>query len=121
MMAGVVSKVLFLRNEHLATEALLGEAFANHGFDVEVFEVVPAERIADPVGDVRFPEPTGYDVIVPLGARWPVYDDALRRSWVGAEMQLMRDAADAGGGAARRVLRRPTTGPGVRRIGRALN
>jgi GMP synthase-like glutamine amidotransferase len=96
MMAGVVSKVLFLRNEHLATEALLGEAFANHGFDVEVFEVVPAERIADPVGDVRFPDPTGYDVIVPLGARWPVYDDALRRSWVGAEMQLMRNAADAG-------------------------
>ena len=33
---------------------------------------------------------------MPLGARWPVYDDALRRSWVSAEMQLMRDAADAG-------------------------
>ena len=47
MMAGVASKVLFLRNEHLATEALLGEAFANQGFDVEVFEVVPAQRIAE--------------------------------------------------------------------------
>ena len=95
-MAGVASKVLFLRNEHLATEAMLGEAFADQGFDVEVFEVVPAERIDDPAGDVTFPDPTGYDVIVPLGARWPVYDDALRRSWVGAEMQLVRDAADAG-------------------------
>ena len=33
---------------------------------------------------------------MPLGARWPVYDDALRRTWVGTEMQLVRDAADAG-------------------------
>ena len=89
-------KVLFLYNEHLATEALLGEAFTDQGFDVDVFEVVPAERVDDPAVDVTFPDPGGYDVIVPLGARWPVYDDALRRSWVGDETQLVRDAADAG-------------------------
>jgi GMP synthase-like glutamine amidotransferase len=89
-------KVLFIYNEHLATEALLGEAFTEFGFDVEVFEVVPAERIHDPAGNVTFPEPTDYDVIVPLGARWPVYDHALRRTWVGGEMQLARDAAEAG-------------------------
>ncbi|GAB3223425.1 type 1 glutamine amidotransferase [Mycolicibacterium hippocampi] len=89
-------KVLFLRNEHMATEALLGEAFSDHGFDVEAFEVVPAERAHDPVGDVVFPDPAGYDVIVPLGATWAVYDEALRDSWVGTEMALMRDAAEAG-------------------------
>ena len=83
---GVAPKVLFIYNEHLATEALLGEAFTECGFDVDTFEVVPAERIDDPAGDVTFPDPAGYDVIVPLGARWPVYDDALRRTWVGAEM-----------------------------------
>jgi GMP synthase-like glutamine amidotransferase len=95
-MGSVAPKVLFLRNEHLATEAMLGEAFADQGFDVEVLDVVPAQLIDNPVVDVTFPDPTGYDVIVPLGARWPVYDDALCRSWVGAEMQLMHDAADAG-------------------------
>lgn len=89
-------KVLFLRNEHLATEALLGEAFTEQGYDVEVFEVVPAARVGDPAVDVTFPDAGGYDVVVPLGARWPVYDDALRRTWVGAETQLVRDAADAG-------------------------
>ncbi len=95
-MAIVASKVLFIYNEHLATEGLLGEAFTDHGFDVDAFEVVPAERIDSPAGDVTFPDPTGYDVIVPLGARWPVYDEALRRTWVGSEMQLISDAADAG-------------------------
>jgi GMP synthase-like glutamine amidotransferase len=95
-MSGVASKVLFLYNEHLATEGLLGEAFEEQGFDVETFEVVPAERIDDPVIDVNFPDPTGYDVVVPLGARWPVYDEALQRTWVGSEVNLLRDAAAAG-------------------------
>lgn len=89
-------RVLFLHNEHLATEALLGEAFAEQGFDVDTFAVVPAERVDTPAGHVTFPDPARYDVIVPLGARWPVYDDALRGTWVGAEMALLRDAADAG-------------------------
>jgi GMP synthase-like glutamine amidotransferase len=92
----VAPTVLFIRNEHLATEALLGEAFAEHGFDIDTFDVVPAARVASPAVEVDFPDPRGYDVIVPLGARWAVYDDALRRTWVGAETQLVRDAADAG-------------------------
>jgi len=92
----VAPKVLFIYNEHLATEGLLGDAFTENGYDVDTFEVVPAERIDNPAGDVTFPDPAGYDVIVPLGARWPVYDDALRRTWVAGEMQLVRDASDAG-------------------------
>jgi GMP synthase-like glutamine amidotransferase len=94
----VAPKVLFLYNEHLASEALLGEVFTERGFDVHTFEVVPAERIDDPAGEVYFPAAADYDVIVPLGARWPVYDEALRRTWVGAETQLLHDAADAGVG-----------------------
>lgn len=88
--------VLFIRNEHLVTEAMLGEAFTECGFDVETFAVVSAERVDEPDVDVVFPDPAGYDVIVPLGARWPVYDETLRRSWVGAEMTMVRDAAAAG-------------------------
>lgn len=89
-------QVLFIYNEHLATEGLLGEAFAECGFDVATFEVVPAERVNAPAGEVVFPDPTRYDALVPLGARWPVYDEALRSTWVGAQMQMVRDAADAG-------------------------
>jgi GMP synthase-like glutamine amidotransferase len=95
-MATVAPTVLFLYNEHLATEALLGEAFTDSGYDIETFEVVPAERRDSPAGDVMFPDPTRYDVIVPLGATWPVYDELLQRTWVGAEAQMVRDAAAAG-------------------------
>lgn len=89
-------RVLFLHNDPVATEALLADAFTDAGFDIDTFTVVPPERAADPALDVVFPDPTGYDVIVPLGARWPVYDDALRRTWVGAEMTMLRQAAGAG-------------------------
>ncbi|MGK2852761.1 MAG: type 1 glutamine amidotransferase [Microbacteriaceae bacterium] len=88
--------VLFLYNDHIATEAMLGEAFTDAGYDVQTFEVVPASRAGDPAVQVSFPDPTTFDVIVPLGARWAVYDDALTSAWVGAEMQLVRDAAAAG-------------------------
>ena len=45
---GVAAKVLFIYNEHLATEALLGEAFAECGFDVDTFEVVPPNASTAP-------------------------------------------------------------------------
>ncbi|WBP93776.1 type 1 glutamine amidotransferase [Mycolicibacterium neoaurum] len=88
--------VLFLHNDPIATEAMLGNAFADAGFDVSTFTVVPADQAESPAIDITFPDPTHYDVIVPLGARWPVYDEALKATWVGAQTELVRNAAAAG-------------------------
>ncbi|MGK2881015.1 MAG: type 1 glutamine amidotransferase [Mycobacterium sp.] len=88
--------VLFVRNDPIAPEAMLGEAFADNGFDISTFDVVSADRVDDPAFDVAFPDPRDVDVIVPLGARWPVYNQALRSTWVGAEMQMLRNADGAG-------------------------
>ena len=89
-------KVLFIYNDPIAPEALLGETFTDLGFDVDTLEVVPAHTPDDPVVEVSFPDPTGYDVIVPLGSRWAVYDERL--PWVAAEIDTVRRAADAGVG-----------------------
>lgn len=90
--------MLFIYNDPTAPEALLGEVFSEFGFDIKTFDVVPADRADDPAGEVSFPDPLRYDVVVPLGSRWSVYDENLRGSWVGAEMQLVRDAGAAGVG-----------------------
>ena len=87
-------KVLFIYNDPIAPEALLGETFTELGFDVDTFEVVPAHTPDDPVVEVSFPDPTGYDVIVPLGSRWAVYDERL--PWVADEIDTVRRAVDAG-------------------------
>ena len=94
----VARQVLFLCNDPSAPAALLGQAFAESGFDVSTFDVVPADRADDPVFDVTFPDPLDYDVIVPLGARWAVYDDRLTDRWVGGEIAMVNRALSAGVG-----------------------
>lgn len=90
--------VLFIYNDHVGPKALLGDIFAEMGFDIDTFDVVPQARTDDPAFDVSFPDPTSYDVIAPLGARWSVLDETLQRTWVGSEMQMLRDADAAGVG-----------------------
>ncbi|QZH68584.1 type 1 glutamine amidotransferase [Mycolicibacterium farcinogenes] len=94
----MTSKVLFLRNDCTATEAMLADAFTGCGFDIETFDVVAPGQADHPAGPATFPDPTDYDVIVPLGARWAVYDQALVDSWVGAEMAMVRRAVESGVG-----------------------
>ena len=66
--------------------------FTEFGFATDTFDVLPRQRpgdfAVDPVIEVEFPDPSGYDVIVPLGARWSAYDDRL--PWIEAEMDLVR-------------------------------
>lgn len=92
-------RVLFIYNDPIAPEALLGEVFTELGFDVDTLNVVPEDQTDQPAeASVVFPAATAYDVIVPLGSRWSVHDDTLRATWVGTEMALIRDAVDSGVG-----------------------
>jgi GMP synthase-like glutamine amidotransferase len=92
----VAPKVLFVVNDPVAPPAMLGEVFAEFGYDIDTFNVVPEGQGDDPASDVEFPDPLNHDVIVPLGARWAAYDERLLNTWVGDEMKMVR-AADAAG------------------------
>jgi GMP synthase-like glutamine amidotransferase len=89
----VAKKVLFLYNDPIAPEAMLGDAFTECGYDVETFEVVPAARIEDLAFDVTLPDPRGYDAVVPLGSRWSVNEGL---DWITSEVAMVRDAQAAG-------------------------
>ena len=88
--------MLFLYHDPTAPGGLLGEVFAESGFDISTFDVVSPDRPDDPLVDVVFPDPLDYDVIVPLGARWSVYDERL--SWIAGEIEMVRDGLAAGVG-----------------------
>ena len=88
--------MLFLYNDPTAPGGLLGEVFAESGFDISTFDVVSPDRPDDPLVDVVFPDPLDYDVIVPLGARWAVYDEPV--PWIADESAMVRRALDAGVG-----------------------
>lgn len=87
---------MFIRNDPTAPAALLGEVFAESGFDISTFDVLPPGQPDDPVCNTAFPDPLRYDVIVPLGARWSAYDDTV--PWIGPQMQMLRGALDGGAG-----------------------
>ena len=88
--------VLFVQHDHVSPPSLLGAAFEQRGFDVEMFQVVPAERSHHPGVEVVFPDPAQYDVIVPMGARWSSYDLPLIGSWVEPETAMLLAADRAG-------------------------
>ena len=81
---------LFIQHQRLAPPAMLGDAFAEAGYDNELLLV---ETTAV---DIEFPDPRGFDVIIPLGATLPAYEPALLQTWVGAEMTMLREADRAG-------------------------
>ena len=89
-------RVLFIQQDHVSSFGYVGDAFASRGFDVETFGVVPAEHFADPDIAVEFPDPLGFDAVVPLGAPWSVYDTATIGKWIADELGFLRAAHDNG-------------------------
>jgi GMP synthase-like glutamine amidotransferase len=88
-------RVLFVKQDHASPAGLVGEAFTGLGYDVSEFTVVPRERYHSPDVTVTFPDPLAYDAIVPFGAAWAVYDDAIG-SWIGDEIAFTRQAIAGG-------------------------
>jgi GMP synthase-like glutamine amidotransferase len=89
-------RVLFVQHDHVSPIGPLGARFADHGFDISELLVVPADRHHEPGVPVEFPDPTAYDVVVPMGAPWSVYDSELIGSWVEPELEFLRVTHEAG-------------------------
>jgi GMP synthase-like glutamine amidotransferase len=88
-------RALFVQQDHVSPVGPVGAQFAARGYQVEEFLVVPEDRFLDPDIAVAFPDPTDYDVIVPMGAPWSVYDEATIGAWVLEELSFLRKAHDS--------------------------
>ena len=89
-------RVLFVKQDHASPAGLVGSAFAELGYDVSEFTVVPASRYDSPSVTAVFPDPGAYDAIVFFGAVWSVYDEATIGTWIGDEITFARSAMLAG-------------------------
>jgi len=88
-------RALFVQQDHVSPTGPVGDRFRHHGYEIVELLVVPPERFASPDVTVEFPDPRDYDVIVPMGAPWSVYDVDTIGSWIGAELAFLRDAHEA--------------------------
>ena len=87
-------RALFVQHDHVSPAGPIGARFSEHGYDVEELVIVPEG--SEPGLAVEFPDPTRFDVIVPMGAPWSVYDHELIGAWALPELDFLRAAHDTG-------------------------
>lgn len=85
-------RALIIQHDHVTSPGTIGERFAERGYELVVHQVVEAEQFHAPGVQTEFPDPAGFDAIVPMGAPWSAYDHATVGSWVLPELDLLRRA-----------------------------
>jgi len=87
-------RVLLIQHDHICTPGYVGERLTDRGLDLVAHQVVEEDRFLSPNVDIEFPQPTDFDMIVPMGAPWSVYDHEAIGTWVPVELKMLRDAHD---------------------------
>lgn len=88
-------KALIVQQDHVSPHGPVGEAFAERGYEIVEMQVVPRESFHTPDVTVVFPDPRDFDVIVPMGAPWSVYDHDRIGTWVRDEVDFLRAALES--------------------------
>lgn len=83
-------RALFIRHDPDAHPGYVGERLEQRGF--ERIDLPIASSLADSNPAVSFGDPSDYDMIVPLGSVWSVYDTETIGNWIGAELDFLADA-----------------------------
>jgi GMP synthase-like glutamine amidotransferase len=88
-------RALYINHDHASSGGFVALRLRERGWDVDERVVVPAERYDSPGVSFGFPDPAGYDLLIPGGAPWGAYDDELIGSWLGPELHWLRAAVAA--------------------------
>lgn len=85
-------RALFVEHDAYTHPALVGERFEQRGYQVVRRLVVPEEHFHAPDVPHEFPDPGGFDVVVPMGAPWSADDHETIGSWLAPELAMLADA-----------------------------
>ncbi len=91
--SGAARRALSIAHDAASTSCLVGARLREQGFEVVEHIVVPDPT--QPHGAVPFPDHRDFDLIVPMGSVWSVYDD-FTIPWVADELELIASAHEAG-------------------------
>ncbi|MEY4366945.1 MAG: hypothetical protein RLZ28_360 [Actinomycetota bacterium] len=85
-------KALFIQHDHLSPTGPVSERLRHHGFEIEERLVVSEENFETPNVTFDFPDWQAYDLIIPMGSPWGVWDDECIGNWVLPEVAWIREA-----------------------------
>jgi len=87
-------RALFLQHDHVSPPGPVAERFEQRGFEIVQRVVVAPEDFRAPNRPYTFPDPSEFDVIVPMGAPWGAWDDERIGEWLLPEINWLRSADD---------------------------
>lgn len=87
-------RALVLAHDQWSTAGMVGDRLRERGYELVTHVVCP--DIEHPDRCTPFPDASGFDIVVPMGAVWSVYDTDTIGTWIGDEMELLRRAHDEG-------------------------
>lgn len=88
-------KALAVLHDYCSATGLVGDALRAAGWEIDTITVVDSEHFDHPDVDVDFPDVAPYDLIVPFGAPWSVYDTDTIGTWVQPELDWLSAAMAA--------------------------
>ena len=91
-----VKRALFIEHDHVTLSGPLWRAFKNRGYEVVRMPVVKAENFETPNVQVDWPDFSEYDVIVPMGSPWGVWEDERIGNWLLPELERVTASHNAG-------------------------
>lgn len=88
-------RALAVLHDYCSAPGLVGEALGGAGWEIDTITIVESERFETPNVEFDFPDVEPYDLIVPFGAPWSVYDTDTIGSWVQPEIDWLAAAMAA--------------------------
>ena len=92
----MAKRALLIEHDHVSPSGPLGERFVDHGYELHSFGVVSAENFDTPNVKVTFPNFSEFDVVVPMGSPWGVWEDERIGNWLLPELENLRQAHNEG-------------------------
>ena len=71
----VGKRALFIEHDHVTLSGPLWRAFENRGYEVVRMPIVEEHNFESPNVSIKWPDFSYYDIIVPMGAPWGVWED----------------------------------------------
>jgi GMP synthase-like glutamine amidotransferase len=89
-------RALFIEHDHVSLGGPIWRAFEARGYEIERFLIIPEEKYSTPNVTVEFPDFSKFDIIVPMGAPYGVYETERVGNWLLPELDLLKKAHNAG-------------------------
>ena len=93
-MVSTTSRAVVIAHDPTETASLVGQRLEQHGFTLT--EHVVLADMGDSRSDEPFPDPGAFDLVVVMGSVHSVYDTDTIGSWIGRELDFLRQADRSG-------------------------